>query len=317
MTPVVTVCFTSHRAETIPFALPFMEQHDVIVLEEAPNENLLPLLKKKMSVDTYILEEGFEFPEFSKRYYRLLRSLHARGKEIVQVEPYLERLICIHTLFAEGKQPSDIEQSPSLNIVYRAEREATRALFRYYEASMTAPFDEVIESVRNFATSDAVRFRIRDTMRAHAIAHLVRDEKKYYIETGGIHRFLVKILRNLCRGRWTMRVETLMTPEYERLTGQQDVLAPGDILTLHYVFGKRENVSFERLLAARSLIYIMLLEKNEMLPSRAVRAPHLENEIAVTRFVNRLSLSQCRELFETMRSHSRREALEIAASHLA
>ena len=36
---MITIGFSSHRAEIIPFARQIMEQHQIIVLEEPPHPN--------------------------------------------------------------------------------------------------------------------------------------------------------------------------------------------------------------------------------------------------------------------------------------
>lgn len=308
----VTIAFTSHRVETIPFAKKLMERHDVIILEEAPTVNFRLMLTKKMSITDYVREEGLEFPLFSGRYYRMLRVLSSRGKEIIQIEPYLERLIRIHELFSEGKEPQHVMSDPSLKNVYLAEKFAARALFRYYQTSLKGSFPVLIESVREFAKQDAARFRMRDTMRAQAIARAVQPGKAYYVESGGIHVFLVNALRKTARGRFAVLTETVMEPQIPHESGESAFLAPGDRLTIHYIFRKKEDLEFERLMAARSIVYVMLLEKRELLPSRTQRAPHIRDEMTVNNLVSGLNLNECAALFEKIRHKKHARALEIA-----
>jgi hypothetical protein len=65
-----------------------------------------------------------------------------------------------------------------------------------------------------------------------------------------------------------------MEPVVKKLTGKAHVLAPGDILTEQYISRKKREDDFEALLAVRSLLYIQLLEKEEMIPSRSGKTPH-------------------------------------------
>lgn len=314
--PIATISFASHRIETLHYAQELMQNHNVIILEEAPNDNFFDMLKKKISIQKYITEEGLEFPEFSKRYYRLLRSLSLQGKEIIPIEPYLEKLLRIHELFSEGKEPRDVVSIPALKRVYQAEKNAAKALFRYYESSLKGPFELLVETVKNFARHDAARFRIRDGMRAHAIAKTLRQGKKYYIETGGIHIFLVRVLRKIARGRFSLRIRTLMEPEIKRMTGCPVFWAPGDMLTMHYILQKKAYEAYEALWAARSIIYIKLLEKEEMVPSRKEPAPHVRDEVMINRLVSRLNIQQCGELYAQIRFQSRERALETAGAYL-
>jgi hypothetical protein len=95
------------------------------------------------------------------------------------------------------------------------------------------------------------------------------------------------------------------------------VLAPGDILTGHYISRKRRNDKCESLLAARSLIYIQLLEKEEMIPFRSEKTPHIKDEIRATEIVNKLSLEQCEELYKKIRFKNRKQALEIIQEYIS
>jgi len=69
------------------------------------------------------------------------------------------------------------------------------------------------------------------------------------------------------------------------------------------------------LLAARSLIYIKLIEKEELLPGES-RTPHIEDEIEVNRLVDRLNFNQCRELFQQIRLSKREQAVEMAREYV-
>jgi hypothetical protein len=108
-----------------------------------------------------------------------------------------------------------------------------------------------------------------------------------------------------------------MEPVVKKLTGKAQVLAPGDILTEQYISRKKKDEDFETLLAARSLLYIQLLEKEEMIPSRSGKTPHIKDEIRATELVNRLSFVQCEELYKKIRFRNRKQALEIIQDYLA
>ena len=73
-------------------------------------------------------------------------------------------------------------------------------------------------------------------------------------------------------------------------------LGPGDILTLSHIFTGGLGGELEELLAARSLIYIKLLQKTEMAPDKDP-APHLQNEITAYRLTENLSFEDCAVLY--------------------
>jgi hypothetical protein len=291
-----------------------MEEHDVIMTEEAQNPYFIDMLNKKISIREYILEEYLEFPKFSKRYYIMLRSLYRKGKVILQIEPFIERLLQIYEMFSDGKRPKDIMKIPSLKHVYEIEKKTTAALLKFYESSLRDSFPQVVDTVTRFARADAEKFRIRDSMRAEAIAKIITntitENKRVYVEAGGIHIFLEKMLRQKMKKRYLIHTVNIMEPVIKKLTGQSLFLPPGDLLTIHYILKKRKNEAFERLQAGRSLIYIKLLKKEEMLPIREVKAPHIEDEMNINKLVSNLSLKQCEELYKKIRFQERKEALK-------
>jgi hypothetical protein len=197
-----------------------------------------------------------------------------------------------------------------LREVYLAEKHATGALIFFYALSMKAPFDDVIEGVKRFARADSLRLALRERLRARAIAEVVRPGDFTYVEAGYIHYPLHRLLREEIGGRTTIRVIFLLGPVVRKLGGKRRNLGPGDILTLHYAFNNRLPEASASLLAARSLIYIKLINKEELLPGES-EAPHSEDEVMVNRLVDRLEFGQCRDLFDRIRLADRRTALEL------
>ena len=314
---LITIGFSSHMMEVIPFAKRLMENHDVVIIEEAPNPKFIAMLKKEISIDEYLSEVDSGFPEFSRRIYKLLRWFYQRGKEILQIEPHMERLMRIHNMFFKGKEPSDVLRISGMREVYKAEREATGALLHFYESSMGNSFQKVLEAVKNFARADAERFRLRDTMRAKAIAKVLSEGKMVYVEAGAVHTYLEKALRKTLGKKCLIKSEFLLEPVVKKLTGRKQVIAPGDTLTKHYILRRKTNDEFETLQAARALVYIQLLEKEEMAPSRSEKTPHIKDEIRAIALVNKLTLTQCEELYKKIRFRDRHEALEIIQNYIS
>lgn len=106
---------------------------------------------------------------------RLLRELHAEGKQLHQVEPFIESLLSILEFFAEGRKPEDLNSRLIHFHVYRAERAATGVLLAYYQTLGTGTFEEAIEAVIRFLRADAPRFRLWDSLRAHALVPPVQQ----------------------------------------------------------------------------------------------------------------------------------------------
>jgi hypothetical protein len=92
---------------------------------------------------------------------------------------------------------------------------------------------------------------------------------------------------------------------------------PGDRLTLLYLFqpDAREK-AMHRVLAARSIIFAKIVEKEE-LTDELDTLPHLQDELACMRIANQLDLKDCRHLFPRIRRAKSAEARRIVAGYLA
>lgn len=123
-------------------------------------------------------------------------------------------------------------------------------------------------------------------------------------------------MRQILGKRYSIAAEFLLEPIVKKLTGQKLVLPPGDLLTIHYILRKRAAEEYETLQAARSLIYIKLLKKEEMISSRAEQAPHVEDEISVNALANRLTVAQCEEIYRKIRFQGREQALKAVSAYL-
>jgi hypothetical protein len=312
---MITIGFSSHHAEVLPYARRHMERHQIIILEEPPVPEFLGMLDGRLSIDAYMMTFDSGFPEFERLMCVLLRELHHEGRQVIQIEPYLETLLEIHEILSDGKTPQEIMSDPRLERVYKAEKRATGALLTYYAHSLKAPFDEVVQAVKAFAQADADRLLLRERLRAHAIKPLTAHEVDIYVEAGYIHYPLYHYLRKALGRTQRIRVVYLLAPVVRRLGGRRRNMGPGDILTLHYALHGGVSEPTADLLAARSLIYIKLLQKNELLPG-ASDAPHSEDEVSVNQVVDRLSIEDCRTLFDKIRLLKRERARRVVQAYL-
>jgi hypothetical protein len=53
-----------------------------------------------------------------------------------------------------------------------------------------------------------------------------------------------------------------------------------------------------------------------MTPSRSEKTPHIKDEIRAVELVNKLSFTQCEELYKKIRFRDRRQALEIIQDYI-
>ncbi|MBW1981879.1 MAG: hypothetical protein JRJ12_11725 [Deltaproteobacteria bacterium] len=218
----ITIGFSSHRVEVLPFAEKEMSLHELIILEEPESEGFEAMLAGRLSLDDYLLQLDSAFPEFESRLCHILRKLHRRGCRIIQVEPYLDTLLHIHELFAEGKTKEDVLQQAELREVYLAEREATAALISYYTSSLRASFAQVVAGVKKFAQADARRLELRQRLRARSIASELSIRHSTYVEAGYIHYPLYRYLRSELGQRTKVKVVFLLTPVIKKLGAISD-----------------------------------------------------------------------------------------------
>ncbi|HDM76741.1 MAG TPA: hypothetical protein ENG51_09760 [Deltaproteobacteria bacterium] len=301
---MITIALASHRPETLALARERMSQADVVILEEPPHPDFELMLEGDISISDYLISADIEYPEYGAQLLRLLRKMHLTGKQIVQVEPYLERLIDIHCRFANGASVEGVLKNPFLREVYIAERKATAALINFYRLSVEGSFQEIVDSVVRFAQVDAMRISLRDRLRAEKIADIIKsfnDRTNVYIEAGYIHIGIFKNLHRLLKKHSKIRpfyvVEKIVRP----LIKSKLVLSPGDRLTLGYIFNRKCSRKKAELLAARSLIYVKLLEKDEIIPRNDQDFPHTMDEIEALKMLSKLDMEECHILFEKMR----------------
>jgi hypothetical protein len=310
----ITVAFSPHRAEALPFAAETMRKHEAIVLEEPANPLLVGMLEQKVPIDAYLLEMDFEFPRFARKSCQLLRELYREGKKILQIDPFMERLGEIHDFFGEGGRPEGIQEGASHHAVYREEHKWTAALLDYYQKSAGRDFDGIVSAVKAFARADASRGRLRDRMRAEKIISMARSHESVYVEAGELHIPLLGELRRRIASQDLLKPVYLMEPVVKRLGGKGRALGPGDLLTLIYAF--RPNYEGRRvdLLAARNLIHVKILTKVEFEEGED-RFPHTRDQIESNRLVEGLSYTECRGLFEQIRSLTTDEAREVVREY--
>ena len=314
----ISVVFTTHRPEMVPLTAELMKTHDAVFLEEPPTPGFEAMLKGELSIDDYLMPVDVEYPEFSRQMCRLERELYARGIALIQVEPFIEELMAIHDLFADGGTPADIAPNSVRDAVYRHEKSATGALLTYYRTVMTEDFDKAVSAIMAFARQDAARFRLRDKLRAIAITNRIHPFRRIYIEAGVIHFGLYRELKEQLTGNCINPVYAAR-PAIRQLGRKGHMYGPGDQLTLLYILHPhqyRSGSPREIRLAARALIYAKLIAKEEISGDLAAY-PHIQDELDTIRMVNRLSIEDCRTLFPRIRRAATAAAVDLVKNYLA
>lgn len=312
----ITVCYSAHRPETVHLTARVMEEHEVIILEEPVHHAFTDLLKGNVDIEEHLLELDVGYPQFTLIQYRLLQQQFAKAKIILQIEPYLEQLQAIQLSFAEGRVPADIVPGTAEHAVYRAERDATAALIAYYEAARGDDFTCILESMNDFSRADAARFVLRDNLWAAKIVDSLIEGKTTYVEAGSIHLMLVKLLSKRLSPSWKLQFYSVDRQAIHSLGRKGTLLGPGDILTLHHIWGNRLQKKKQRLYCAQSLIYAKIVIKDEIAQSPQKLA-HTHNELDSITAAKQLSFEECRELFFRIRPLATVEAAEVVLNFVA
>jgi hypothetical protein len=312
----LTIVYANHRPETLRLSHPLMDKHQLVVLEEPAHPKFAQMLDNSVDAAVYLLEQDIEYPAFSMEQCRLLRELNQAGAHILQVEPYLERLFAVQNFFADGHTPEELDRSRVEYQVYAREREATGKLIAFYKAARQDDFDNIIASVKEFARSDALRFRLRDFLRARAIASLASQLQKYEricVEAGPMHLLLYRHLRTLLSSGYLVRPVFVEQRALQSIGCRLGLYSPGDTLTAHYLLDNPVSVEYENLLCARALIFMKIVAKEEFSDWHD-DFPHLRNECEANRLVKRLSYERCKKLFVEMRDLPAEDGLRLLQS---
>ena len=224
-----------------------------------------------------------------------MRGLYRDGARILQIEPYLERLIEIHRRFSAGAGPEDLETHPTLWPVYEMEHRATRALIKFYEASAQGDFDTLLETVKAFARRDARRFVLRDQLRAQGITEAIGPGERVYVEAGSLHVGLARELRRRSSPITSIENHFFLPRRGLPKSSPMTLYGPGDILTLVYMFNPEFDGPMADLWAARALVQNKIIIKNEI-TDRLEKFPHTRDEAETAWLVHQLDLKNCRRL---------------------
>jgi hypothetical protein len=297
----LTLAFSTHRPETLPYAIRAMRGFPAVALEEPRHPDFEAMLSGAIHVDDYLLDTEYEYPAFASGLCNELKALYGQGVSVYQVDPFMDELLAIHERFAGGQGPEDIEPDGTVREVYEAERSWTKALIDFYEISVSRDFHEVVAAVQTFARADAARGRLRDTMRAKALSALIQNHAGLYVESGYIHQYLPFVLKRMLPPGVTLARIWLMADVTRKLSGKNKAMGAGDILTVAYTFNPNFSGPSADLLAAKSLIHVKALEKEEQLPTTNDPAPDTRNEIEVSRLVAKLTFADCQKLYDLMR----------------
>ncbi len=261
------IVFNSPRVENIPFIKKEFEKFDIIVLEEPKNDLFYDVLEGKLAPQAYARKIHTSYPLYTEKLMDMLRGM--RRKQIFQVEPYLEEVERLRNFNEGDSRVKEMERRVNMHYV------------DFTESFLKADFEEIIEKTLKFSEADAERLKMRDEMRAKAL-----EEFDNAIVEAGMDHFLLAELLN---------AEHVRIPEIiARTLGTEYLEIPGSRLLRAFIKGEEEDF---RLLAARNLIFITLLEKREMVPDFEGDFPHFVHEQKLVRFVNKLDYEKCKKLF--------------------
>ncbi|MGC8948497.1 MAG: hypothetical protein ACP5GU_02720 [Thermoprotei archaeon] len=292
----------------------FIKQADIIILEEPANNFFESMLKGIISVDEYmqlLSEETFSlqpsFPLYTSQLCIILKSAYMQGKIIFQIEPYLEIVEKIYEFIdkheAQGMEPSqilsEIRKSQEFGTIYNYEHITYKLLLEYYN-SLSRSFDEAVDALLKYSRVEAQRLKLRSKMRAEKIIKTLKDinieKSNVFIESGNIHLCLYHYLSEYFGDNNVSSIYLLNSVIKNFDKKMQYIIRSNDILTFMHIFNVRDD-EIERLLAARSIIRLIMISENEISPSKKQQFPKMEEEIAIAQLISSLNYEQCKSLY--------------------
>lgn len=299
----VEVVLTSHRVEFLPMLRDEALSADIIVLEEPRNQNLYRFLKNEITAEEYVRSLDTSFPIYTYFLSDLLKNLYQMGKQILQIEPYLETIQRIQRSIEEGTF-SEVTKDDEAERIRLIEKKSFGAFIEYQEAFMRGDFEELVEKTIEFSKVDAERFRFRDRLRFQKILELIDEVKsksddpglKLLIEAGSIHSFLPSSLEHSLESDYIRSLN--LKEEAAKMLGLEIVKNPGTRLTEVFIREMEMEEGEIETLGARSLVYISKISPEEMLPENSNRFPHLLEELKITKEVDRMDYATCKREFQ-------------------
>ncbi len=312
----LTIAYANHRPETIRLSEPFIRQSQAVILEEPPSRLLPAMLNGSLSTDEYLYEQDIEYPAFGSEQCRVLKLYHQSGVEIIQEEPYFEHLFTVQNFFADGHRPDQLDPSTEQYRVYLIEKEATGRLIDYYTSVKQNDFRQIIEAVKIFARADAERFRLRDRLRAQAIARQAGRFSRVCVEAGPMHLLLFRYLRSALPSGWSVHPVFVENRALQAIGCRSGLYSPGDVLTAHYLLNHPVSDEHQSLLCGRALIFMKIIGKEEYTGWHN-DFPHLRNDWRASQLVSRLSHQECETVFARMKGLTTAAAGELVQAYCA
>lgn len=170
-------------------------------------------------------------------------------------------------------------------------------------------------AVKRFARTDAERLALRDRLRAQAMADVLTQNGRTYIEAGQIHYPLWRDLRQRLRAGYPLKVHFPMAEVVRSMGGRAHLYGPGDLLTLLYRFHPRGCVYREDIFCGAVIDLRQADPQARTGRHRHPPYPHTRDELEVGAITARLSFADCRRLYPYLRQVSTATAREMVGHY--
>jgi len=226
------------------------------------------------------LHNYWTYHEYLEEIYRLISKEEDSGKSSKEII-------------------SKILSNSRLREVYRCERNQYTALMNYYQV-VNRDFDDAVKAMIKFSIYDARKILLRDMLRAKAIINIIHDlnDNNIVIEAGDVHIPLYSYLYKDIRGHKIRPIHLLYKVSIK--IGLKPFVRYSVLLTLLHIYNKKLYY-LDKLLAARNIIRLLLLKKNEHIPSKDNPYPKLIEEAGINSYISSLSYEECKRLFHRLR----------------
>ncbi len=299
----ILVVLTPPRPEFVKEFETIAKDAASIIAELPYGELINEFLQGSLPVDDALLELELDYPFFTRELLLCLRRLKENGKDILLVDPYQEIAVDIKVKLFLRKGLEKLEQDLTARYIAMIELSISKILQEYEKARKDGDFDKLVELTIRYAKFDAERIRFKTELRVRKIIELINMKAVKFplvVHTHFLNRLIAQELQKRLGDKYEISEIDLYEIVQKRLN-MASFEHPGRKLT--EVFLLHRNITREelQLLAAKTLLFVTLYPKHELLPTPTEPFPMLKKDFEISKMLSNVSnIEECKNLYQRL-----------------